>query len=276
MTAPQYEFSIDVGGTFTDCIAHSSATIKRHKLLSSGRTLGNIEELVTEAIHDRLRVNDPVGFWVGTQLSIINVNGIDDDTKRTIIASDSAGTLTLDSPLPTSVIGQSYEIQTELSAPIIGIHHLLGIPLNESLPPINLRLGTTRGTNALLTRTGSKTALVTTVGFKDLLEIGNQNRPKLFELNIQKTIPLITTSIEISERIDTHGNILQSIDRDQVRLQLARLFAEGIESLAICLLNSFVNPEHEQVIAEIANEFPFASVSISSRVSPLIKMVPRA
>ena len=271
MTAPQYEFSIDVGGTFTDCIEHSSSTIKRHKLLSSSHTLGKIEALAAEAIIDPLRVDDPVGFWVGTQLSII-----DDDTKRTIIASDSTGTLTLDSPLPNSVIGQSYEIRTELSAPIIGIHHVLGIPLNESLPPINLRLGTTRGTNALLTRTGSKTALVTTVGFKDLLEIGNQNRPKLFELNIQKTIPLITTSIEINERIDTHGNILQSIDRDQVRRQLARLFTEGIESLAVCLLNSFVNPEHERVIAEVATEFSFASVSISSRVSPLIKMVPRA
>ena len=271
MTAPQYEFSIDVGGTFTDCIEHSSSIIKRHKLLSSSHTLGKIEALAAEAIVDPLRVDDPVGFWVGTQLSVI-----DDATKRTIIASDSTGTLTLDSPLPTSMIGRSYEIRTELSAPIIGIHHVLDIPLNESLPPINLRLGTTRGTNALLTRTGSKTALVTTVGFKDLLEIGNQNRPKLFELNIQKTIPLITTSIEISERIDTHGNILQSIDRDQVQRQLARLFAEGIESLAVCLLNSFVNPEHERVIAEVANEFPFASVSISSRISPLIKMVPRA
>ena len=271
MTAPQYEFSIDVGGTFTDCIEHSTSTIKRHKLLSSSHTLGKIKALSAEAILDPLRVDDPVGFWVGTQLSVI-----DDDTKRTIIASDSTGRLTLDSPLPNSVIGQSYEIRAELSAPIIGIHHVLGIPLNESLPPINLRLGTTRGTNALLTRTGSKTALVTTVGFKDLLEIGNQNRPKLFELNIQKTIPLITTSIEINERIDTHGNILQSIDRDQVRRQLARLFAEGIESLAVCLLNSFVNPEHERVIAEVATEFPFASVSISSRVSPLIKMVPRA
>ena len=271
MTAPQYEFSIDVGGTFTDCIEHSTSTIKRHKLLSSSHTLGKIKALAAEAILDPLRVDDPVGFWVGTQLSVI-----DGDTKRTIIASDSTGRLTLDSPLPNSVIGQSYEIRAELSAPIIGIHHVLGIPLNESLPPINLRLGTTRGTNALLTRTGSKTALVTTVGFKDLLEIGNQNRPKLFELNIQKTIPLITTSIEINERIDTHGNILQSIDRDQVRRQLARLFAEGIESLAVCLLNSFVNPEHERVIAEVATEFPFASVSISSRVSPLIKMVPRA
>jgi 5-oxoprolinase (ATP-hydrolysing) len=271
VTVPQYEFSIDVGGTFTDCIEHSSSTIKRHKLLSSGRTLGKIDELAAEAIHDPLRVDDPVGFWVGTQLSVI-----DDDTKRTIIASDSTGTLTLDSPLPTSVIGQAYEIRTELSAPIIGIHHVLGIPLNESLPPINLRLGTTRGTNALLTRTGSKTALVTTVGFKDLLEIGNQNRPKLFELNIQKTIPLITTSIEINERIDTHGKILQPIDRDHVRRQLAKLFAEGIESLAVCLLNSFVNPEHERVIAEVATEFPFASVSISSRVSPLIKIIPRA
>ena len=271
MTAPQYEFSIDVGGTFTDCIEHSSSTIKRHKLLTSSHTLGKIESLVAETIVDPLRTNDPVGFWVGAQLSVIG-----DANKRTIIASDSNGTLTLDAPLPTSVIGQSYEIQTELLAPIIGIHHVLGIPLNESLPPINLRLGTTRGTNALLTRTGAKTALVTTIGFKDLLEIGNQNRPHLFQLNIQKTIPLCTTSIEINERIDTHGNILQSIDRDQVYRQLATLFAEGIESLAVCLLNSFVNPEHERIIAEVAKEFPFAAVTISSCVSPLIKIVPRA
>ena len=284
MTAPQYEFSIDVGGTFTDCIEHSSSTIKRHKLLSSGCTLGRITTLTAAVILDPLRVDDPSGFWVGTLLSVINdkdsaennINGIGDDIQRTIIASDSSGTLTLDSPLPSSVIGQSYEIRAELSAPIIGIHHVLGIPLNESLPPINLRLGTTRGTNALLTRTGAKTALVTTAGFQDLLEIGNQNRPELFELNIQKTVPLITASIEINERIDTDGNILNPIDRDQVRRQLAQLFTEGIESLAVCLLNSFVNPEHERVIAEIATEFPFASVSISSSVSPLIKLVPRA
>ena len=284
MTAAQYEFSIDVGGTFTDCVEHSSSTIKRHKLLSSSRTLGRITALTAAVILDPLRVDDPSGFWVGTQLTVINdkdsaennINGIGNDTQRTIIASDSSGTLTLDSPLPSSVIGQSYEIRAELSAPIIGIHHVLGIPLNESLPPINLRLGTTRGTNALLTRTGAKTALVTTAGFQDLLEIGNQNRPQLFELNIQKTVPLITASIEINERIDTHGNILNPIDRDQVRRQLAQLFTEGIESLAVCLLNSFVNPEHERVIAEIAKEFSFASVSISSSVSPLIKLVPRA
>jgi len=277
VTSPQYEFSIDVGGTFTDCIEHSSPTIKRHKLLSSSRTLGRITALTAAVILDPLRGDDPSGFWVGTQLSVINnINGNDGDTTRTIIASDSSGTLTLDSPLPSSVIGQSYEIRTDFSAPIIGIHHVLGIPLNESLPPINLRLGTTRGTNALLTRTGAKTALVTTVGFQDLLEIGNQNRPKLFELNIQKTIPLITTSIEINERIDTHGNILHPIDQDQVRRQLTQLFAAGIESLAVCLLNSFVNPEHERVIAEIAKEFSFASVSISSSVSPLIKLVSRA
>ena len=271
MTAPQYEFSIDVGGTFTDCIEHSSSTIKRHKLLSSSRTLGRITTLTAAVILDPLRVDDPSGFWVGTQLTVINdkdsaennINGIGNDTQRTIIASDSSGTLTLDSPLPSSVIGQSYEIRAELSAPIIGIHHVLGIPLNESLPPINLRLGTTRGTNALLTRTGAKTALVTTAGFQDLLEIGNQNRPQLFELNIQKTVPLITASIEINERIDTHGNILNPIDRDQVRRQLAQLFTEGIESLAVCLLNSFVNQEHERVIAEIAKEFSYASVSIS-------------
>ena len=101
MTAPQYEFSIDVGGTFTDCIEHSSSTIKRHKLLSSSRTLGRIITLTAAVILDPLRVDDPSGFWVGTLLSVINdkdsaennINGIGDDIQRTIIASTLAAHL---------------------------------------------------------------------------------------------------------------------------------------------------------------------------------------
>ena len=81
--------------------------------------------------------------------------------------------------------------------------------LSEPIPPCTVRLGTTRGTNALLTRRGAKTAFVTTRGFADILQIGYQNRPKLFELAIRKPEPLFAAVAEIDERIAADGSVLQ-------------------------------------------------------------------
>src|SRR5262249_14991241 len=135
--------------------------------------------------------------------------------------------------------------------------------------------GTTRGTNALLTLRGAKTAFVTTRGFADILKIGYQNRPKLFELNIKKPEPLFTAVAEIDERVAADGSVLQARSESQIRDELLRLKAEGIESLAICLLNSYANVRHEQEVEQIARECGFEEISVSSRVSPLMKMVPR-
>ena len=143
------------------------------------------------------------------------------------------------------------------------------------MPPLFVKLGTTRGTNALLTRTGARTAFVTTRGFGDMLLIGNQDRPRLFDLAIEKPTPLFEQVVEIDERIDAAGNVLRAPAPEAIREQLQRRAESGIESLAICLLHSFANAAHEELVERIARETGFAEISTSSRLSPLIKIVSR-
>ncbi len=88
----------------------------------------------------------------------------------------------------------------------------LGIGPDQTLPPLDVRLGTTRGTNALLTRRGARTAFVTTAGFADLLEIGYQDRPELFDLAVKKRLPLYCRVAEIDERLDANGEVLKNLD----------------------------------------------------------------
>src|SRR6185369_4660065 len=138
-----------------------------------------------------------------------------------------------------------------------------------------VRLGTTRGTNALLTRRGAKTAFVTTRGFADILKIGYQNRPKLFELDIKKPEPLFQVVAEIDERLAADGSVIRAPSESDIRNELGKLKVAGIESLAICLLNSYANNRHEEEVEQVARKCGFEEVSVASRLSPLMKMVPR-
>ena len=155
------------------------------------------------------------------------------------------------------------------------MRYLLGIKPDDAIPPISIRLGTTRGTNALITRRGARTALVTTRGFMDVLEIGYQNRPKLFELNIHKPQSLYSIAIEIDERMSATGEILNPPDVNEVREQLCQLQAAKVESLAICLLHGAEFSAHERIVADIAHQLGFEEISVSHRVMPLVKIVPR-
>ncbi|MCB1208973.1 MAG: hydantoinase B/oxoprolinase family protein [Verrucomicrobiales bacterium] len=158
---------------------------------------------------------------------------------------------------------------------MLGIRWLLGLPLAAPTPPVRLRLGTTRGTNALLTRRGARTALITTRGFGDLPDIGYQNRPRLFDLTIRKPPRLAERVIEVDERMAADGAVLAPLDEDATRNQLHELRDAGIESLAICLLHADLYPAHEQTIERLAREAGFAEVSRSSAVAPLVKLVSR-
>jgi 5-oxoprolinase (ATP-hydrolysing) len=151
----------------------------------------------------------------------------------------------------------------------------LGVPLAQPLPPVVVRLGTTRGTNALITRRGARTALVTTRGFGDILHIGYQNRPRLFELAIRKREPLFSAVVEIDERIDAAGNVITAPNREQVAAQLRELRNAAIDSLAICLLHGYLRGDHEELVAEIARSVGFEELSVSSRIAPLMKIVSR-
>jgi 5-oxoprolinase (ATP-hydrolysing) len=185
--------------------------------------------------------------------------------------------LTLDRDVPSWVMpGDVIELDAGLEAPVLAARRLIGCPLGQALPPIDMRLGTTRGTNALLTRRGADVALVTTRGFGDLLEIGEQSRPELFELSIRKPQPLTRRVIEIDQRMDEAGKVLRPLDEEELIAALQGLRAEGVSSLAICLLHSHVNDAHERRIGELAAPFGFTNVSLSSRIAPLIKLVARA
>jgi 5-oxoprolinase (ATP-hydrolysing) len=116
---------------------------------------------------------------------------------------------------------------------------------------------------------------VTTAGLGDLLWIGDQARPDLFALEIVKPAPLFETSIEIDERILADGTVERSPDLVLVRQQMVDLRQAGIQSVAICLMNSYQRPDHEKQVAQVAEEVGFESVRVSSQLAPSIKIVPR-
>ncbi len=138
-----------------------------------------------------------------------------------------------------------------------------------------IRLGTTVATNALLERKGEKTALLITKGFKDLLDIGYQNRPDIFALNIKKPKPLYEEVVEIDERIYPKEDgflVLKELDEKEIKEKLKRIKSN---SLAVVLLHSYGFNSHEKKILEIAKELGFANISISSEISPTIKAIDR-
>lgn len=125
-------------------------------------------------------------------------------------------------------------------------------------------------TNALLERGGARTALITTAGFSDVLSIGRQNRPELYALVPSKPAPLIPRNWRfcVRERISSQGEILEQLDEEEIKSIFYRLVEEKIESLAICLLFSFLKPKHEERIQEIIRELELERYKSDSEPSP--------
>ncbi|WP_417849516.1 hydantoinase B/oxoprolinase family protein [Thalassoglobus sp.] len=275
----RWQFWIDVGGTFTDCVACSPAGIlKTYKTLSSGIVKGQIETCEPNSVTDSLRLGEPDRFWNGWEITVFSKEDRSPVYSSTVEDYDSnTARLTLSTPLSNSVKpGDQYELQCSLEAPVICIRAILELPNSQPIPPVDVRMGTTRGTNALLERKGARTAFITTKGFADLLLIGNQDRPDLFDLNIKKPMPLYEVVIEAEERLAADGAILTPLNRLRIQEQLRKLKSNGIESVAIALLHAYRNSEHEEAIERIAREVGFKEVSRSSSVAATIKIVPRA
>ena len=273
-----WQFWIDVGGTFTDCLGlGTDGQELRHKVLSNGVTKGiTAPGCKKDCIVDSARCHDPDDFWRGFQLRLFDAGGQVVSQVKVVKSLRTNGCLNLASPLPEAPwVGQPYELVSDFDAPILAIRWLLGLTSDQPLPPVRVRLGTTRGTNALLTRQGAATALITTQGFGDILLIGNQERPQLFELTIQKPTSLFSHVIEVTGRISSTGTVEQSLDVDHVLQQLHELRRLEIRSLAVCLLNSYSNPQHEEAIGQLAKQVGFDEISLSSTVAPLVKLVSR-
>ncbi|HEU4758363.1 MAG TPA: hydantoinase/oxoprolinase family protein [Dehalococcoidia bacterium] len=129
--------------------------------------------------------------------------------------------------------------------------------------------GSTVATNAIIERKGARTALITTRGFRDVLVIGRQTRPGLYDLSPQRPPPLVPDDLrlEANERLDHQGHVLQPLDPAEVELLLDDVAALGVESLAVCFLFSFINPDHERLIAKRARRRGLL-VSVSHEVLP--------
>src|ERR687898_2336101 len=129
--------------------------------------------------------------------------------------------------------------------------------------------GTTLVTNALIERKGAPTALLATSGFRDAVEIGREHRYELYDLNLDLPKPLVPRHLrfDVPERVAADGSVLKPLDGAFVRRLVAELRAKGIKAIGVCYLNSFRNPAHERVTAEIIKEVaPEIRVSLSSEV----------
>src|SRR5215211_5880882 len=132
---------------------------------------------------------------------------------------------------------------------------------------------TTIVTNAIVARSGARTGLLTTRGFRDVLEIGIEQIYDIYDLFAPSPSPLVPRPLrrEVRERITRDGEILEPLDEDDVRQQVSELAAAGVQALAVSLLHAYRNPVHERRIAAIvAAAYPELTVSLSSAVAPVI------
>jgi 5-oxoprolinase (ATP-hydrolysing) len=163
-------------------------------------------------------------------------------------------------------------------AALEGMRRCLGLRTNAPIPPVSLvelRVGTTVATNALLERRGEPLVLVTTRGFRDQLRIGYQNRPKLFVLKIELPQPLYKSVIEADERVTADGEVLRPLNEEALRHDLEEARAQGQSSCAILFLHGYRYCAHEMRAADIARELGFSQVSTSHETMPLIRYVSR-
>lgn len=160
-------------------------------------------------------------------------------------------------------------------AAVQGIYDLMGTsnPAPGSIRAV--KMGTTVATNALLERKGEPVLLLITQGFRDLLRIGYQNRPRLFDLNIQRPELLYANAAEVVERLDADGAVVEALDHAAARADLRAAYDSGVRAVAIAFLHAYLNPAHELAVAEIAREIGFTQISVSHQVSRLAKLVGR-
>ena len=156
----------------------------------------------------------------------------------------------------------------------VGVREILA---EAGLAPSDVREflhGTTIVTNTCIELTGARVGLITTRGFRDVLEITRGRMPRLYDLEWRRPVPLAPREmrLEVDERIDRDGNVVKPLDMAEVERAAAELVGRGAESIAVCLYNSPHNPVHEEKILELlARAYPDLHVSLSTRVMPLIK-----
>lgn len=197
--------------------------------------------------------------------------------SRARLAVDIGGTFT-DVALEGDGARVTAKVLTTPAAPEEGVMRGVKEALGKAgLEPADIGLvihGTTLATNALIERRGAKTALLTTEGHRDALEMAYENRFEQYDINIDRPKPLVPRwlRLPIRERINRDGKVLIPLDEHSVRAHLPALESEGVESVAVGYLHAYANPEHERRTADILAEArPDLSITLASEVAPEIR-----
>lgn len=262
---------VDTGGTFTDCLAiDNDGNLSRLKVLSNGTLRGRVVSQLTTSLL-AVEINWPVSkdIYQGYTLTDRNATAVvkSVDTKK--------GFIQLAKPSKHKWVGKTIELTTNEEVPVFAARLLTSTSLKNSFPPIELKLGSTRGTNAILERKGARTALLITKGFKDLLVIGNQQRPDLFALKVEKEPPFYSDVIEVDERIGSDGSVISKFDQKQFNGIIKQLKKKKIESVAVAFINSYKNPAHEVFAKNLLTKAGFKFVSTSQQLSRQIRILQR-
>ena len=163
-------------------------------------------------------------------------------------------------------------------AAVQGIRDVLGLEVGAAIPQNTIehvKMGTTVATNALLERKGDRTLFVTSKGFGDVLRIGYQHRPRLFDREIILPELLYEQVMEVDERVSATGEVLVPLDCYQVKADLQRVFASGVRAVAIAFIHGYRFHSHELAVGKICEEIGFTQISLSHKASPLVKLVSR-
>lgn len=266
---------IDTGGTFTDCLAvDPDGRRHRCKVLSSGVLRARTSHRDGTRLHLLDRLPLAAGFLDG--VAVLRPAGAGAEEGVRILHNAGSVLELAASPGPWAQSGRQVEVAPGLEAPVLAAHVITGTALADPLPPMRLRLGTTRATNALLERRGARTAFVTTAGFGDLLTIGTQQRPDLFARAIHKSAPLHEVVVEVDERLAADGAELRPLDSAGLRTQAGNAVARGIRSAAVAMLHAYRAPDHEREAAELLRRAGFDHVSTSSDLAPVLGLLERA
>ncbi len=261
----QWRIRVDTGGTFTDAWAIGPDGVERRaKILSDGTLRCRLVAREGEGWITDSELVAPDGSLVGWICATAKVTASRDGARWIQFKGEGLA--------PGDII----ELSCGDEAPVAVARLLTGTPAEQPLPPVDFRVATTRGTNALLERKGAKLAFFTTEGFADLLVIRDQRRDRLFSLDqpVPEVLPAFTAAI--AGRHDASGHEVVPLDESALRHAAAEALQAGCTVAAVAFLHAWREPAHEHRAGKILRAAGFAEVILSSDIAPLIRLLPRA
>ncbi|MBU3729242.1 MAG: hypothetical protein FGM37_08360, partial [Phycisphaerales bacterium] len=272
---PRWTIGVDTGGTFTDCVARcDDGSVRRSKVPSSGELRARVAAAAKDTIALAGLPPVPDGFWVGFELlaadpvpiRVVASSGVDERTSTLTLAS---------APCRAVAVGSVASLRCSAAVPVLAARIALGRPFVEPLDGVNLRVGTTIGTNALLEGRTARVMLVTTAGHEDALLIGDQRRSDIFALAPSRRTPVASLCVGIRGRMSSAGTAVMPLEMSGIEAAAATARRERIDSVAIAFVHSGVNPSHERAAAKALRD-ACAHVVTSADTAVATSFLPRA